>query len=689
MLKLAGIIVLSFLLLVSTIEAGINTSDTSNSAIDTGIHEPISLTESRYVWEEGTEPILNLTPLNSDIFYYDIDSNAGGEIINIDIGDPSERTIQLDKLTYNTSAFNTSFRYRRFGNYSAIGFLGEKYLAAYTNDSKIALKPVNLVSRKILSKVLIDENKNHSLTEGKNFTLGADYVLSVRDVNITSETAVISINKNKIEFYSRAVNPGYIVVYEKAVDKVYSVYDNQKYVQKDFPDFLPVIAIHVDSITIEDGNAAVVIDGIFQLSDVYTDIDPEYGLLGITEVSETGIAMKNRMKAGLTISDNMNFVNVQGTYISQIYFIGNIRLKLANSKQLRFFVYDENMPRNRERRGSVYSGGSPVPTWDGLNFPGFWYDIDSNSFSEKLEIINISGRKIPKGYLRYDIAGVKTPLEVAGINGSELHGLNTSFMVFGIGAEKYIAANKSTELSKILIEHTDSHYDKKLFAQGDVWELGEGYSLIIKSLEVRSDPWRVLLSFSHNGAVLKESWVRSGGIFSYSDNASSGQVKIPKFVTYVDAIFVGCCFDFAQLRYTFLTSDNITRIHKGDRIGAFRVTDVEPDFISMENDIDIYLRPGSHLNLIGNLSFRVAGANELRFYPSNTRGQEISEEDEEVPEADSSKNMNLVEGNTGTNPSNKNTSAPENAVQKPAPSFEFYIAALCIIILFLLKMNRK
>lgn len=82
---------------------------------------------------------------------------------------------------------------------------------------------------------------------------------------------------------------------------------------------------------------------------------------------------------------------------------------------------EKNMPQDHERRGSVYSKSSPLLAWDGLNFPGFSYDIDSNSFSEKLEIINISGRKISRGHLRY-ITGVKSPLEVGGINGSEKHG---------------------------------------------------------------------------------------------------------------------------------------------------------------------------------------------------------------------------------------------------------------------------
>ncbi len=75
-----------------------NAGAENNLTVYSQIHEPISSPGYRYVWEEGMEPILNLTPLNSDIFYYDIDSGAGNEFLNIDVGDPSERTIQLNKL---------------------------------------------------------------------------------------------------------------------------------------------------------------------------------------------------------------------------------------------------------------------------------------------------------------------------------------------------------------------------------------------------------------------------------------------------------------------------------------------------------------------------------------------------------------------------------------------------------------
>ncbi len=218
--------------------------------------------------------------------------------------------------------------------------------------------------------------------------------------------------------------------------------------------------------------------------------------------------------------------------------------------------------------------------------------------------------------------------------------MNVSFTVFGMGTDRYVAVNgNSMELSKILIEHTGSGYDKKTLAPDEVWELGEGYNLTVRSLEVRDYPPKALISLSHNGAILKEGWIPAGGFFSYIENVSSDRINVPKFFTYLDAVFVGSSFDIAQLRYTFLRSDNITWIQKGDRVGVFWVIDVEPGFISMENDIDIYLKSGSHLNLIGNLSFRVADANELRFYPSNTKGQEISEESEEVPQVENTVNL--------------------------------------------------
>jgi len=50
---------------------------------------------------------------------------------------------------------------------------------------------------------------------------------------------------------SQKVKPGDFVVYERAVDKVYSVYDIKRQL-KIFPESLPILAIHVDSIMVEE-----------------------------------------------------------------------------------------------------------------------------------------------------------------------------------------------------------------------------------------------------------------------------------------------------------------------------------------------------------------------------------------------------------------------------------------------------
>lgn len=202
---------LAVLMLFLSIDAGAFNTE-NDSAMNPQVQDtfdippPISVPGSRYVWEEGMDPVFNLTPMNCDLFYYDIDSNAGGEFLSIDLGNPVERVIGADHIIYQTSAFNTSFRYSPFGNYNAIGFLGEKYLVAYTEETKIAGRTGNFLIHRLLPKVLIDENENHTIMEGGNLTLGEGYILNMKDVNITEGSAVISIEKNGIDFYRKKLN---------------------------------------------------------------------------------------------------------------------------------------------------------------------------------------------------------------------------------------------------------------------------------------------------------------------------------------------------------------------------------------------------------------------------------------------------------------------------------------------------
>ena len=455
-----------------------------------------------------------------------------------------------------------------------------------------------------------------------------DYIIHVKDVNLTAGTAIISIEKNGMDFYRRTVKQDDTLIFEKGINRAQTLGGPPTEKQNVPMGFLPIIAVHVDSLRAEGEKSAVIINGIFQLSDIYTDIDPESNSFEITEVSERSIIVKNRIKVGLSLNESENFVTIDGTGISSVYLMNNIRLNIARSSILRFLVYDEDFHYDKHKhRGAVYTGSKPVLAWDGLNFPGFWYDLDSNSFSEKLEINNISGKKIPTGDLTYSLFGIRTPLELTRIKGTDMYGTNVTYLAFGLGTDKYLAVNgKSGILSKVLLEYTNNRFDKRTFVQEEMWELGECYNLTVKSIDPSDVPRKALLSLSKNGEVLKEEWIPAGGIFSYYDQNLTGTKDIPKFATYLDSVFSGSTSDLIQLRYTWFISSNFIEIHEGERLGVFNITKLEPNYIEMKNDHAIELIPGSRINLIENLGFVIADSADMRFYPSNMIPMEVSTE---------------------------------------------------------------
>ncbi len=605
--------------------------DCSDDNVPPDHSKPVSEPESRYVWaaDSGASPIFNLTPMNFDGFYYDLDDNAGNESFSIKIGNPADRTIKENDWIYSTIAWNVPFEYRQFGDYSVIGFMGERYFAGYTANSSIARSPVNLLTHRLLSKILIDENVNRTITTGSGLPLNDGYAIWVKDVNIAAGTAIISLNKNGNEIDSRLVKAGNTYIYEKDIRTVRTVSGNLYYKYLTVGN-LPIIVVHIDSVHAEGEAAAVSIKGIFQLSDMYTKIDlVGRGIMKITNVSDTGMSMTN------VISSSLRYLYVWRTFLSKgiMYQVhsteitDNIKLKVADSDILRFYVYNEAMRyANDERRGAVYTESNPVLAWDGLNFPGFWYDLDSGSFSEKLEITNLLGRSIPACNLKYTVFVTETNYSVTKITGTRPNGTNGSYKAIGFGANKYAAIKgKSNRLAKILIDNGTGVYEKKILYDGETWEMGEGYNLTVKSIDTRASTWRAQLVLSKNDAELDEKWLSPGSAYTYIGNNSSEENDLPVFVTYLNSIFSGTAApDLIQLQYTWLVSDNITEIKKGDRFGVFSVTRVEPDFIVLKNDRAINLSAGSRINLIGNLGFTVADSIDFRFYPSNRISQNVS-----------------------------------------------------------------
>ncbi len=179
---------------------------------------------------------------------------------------------------------------------------------------------------------------------------------------------------------------------------------------------------------------------------------------------------------------------------------------------------------------------------------------------------------------------------------------------------------KNKGFAELFIEHGDVRFEKKTLVEGETWELGEGYSLTVKSIDASYNPRTAQLVLKKNDIELDDVWLKSPNGSAY---IMPGENGMPKLITYLDSVFVSATSDMIQLRYTWFVSDNITQIKEGDRLGLFNVPDVEADRMVLKNMEPIELKSGSSVNLLGNLSFFVENSNELRFYPTSMGGSQV------------------------------------------------------------------
>ena len=581
---------------------------------------PVSPPESRFVWaaDAGANKTFILTPLNFDGFYYDLDNNAGSESLSITLANPGNRTIHENDLKYSTTASNIPFKYRPFGNYSMIGFMGEKYLAGYDSDSRIANSPINLLEHGLLSKILIDEKMDHKINPGRALILKEDYTIWIENVDIAEGTAIISLKKKDEEIDRMSIREGDEYIYRK---KIRRMADSDLHDNISIGNF-PIIAIHIDSIQSEKIFPVVSIKGIFQLSDIYTKIETEpdfwiFGNMKIADITKTGVSFTNGNSLYLRYPYSKEYE------LNSLGIMKNFGFHVADSRILRFFAEKESQDYDiYERRGAVFTESNPVMAWDGLNFAGFLYDPDSGSYSQKLEIINISGRKIPSHDLKYTAFTMEMPFTVTKKTGIKPPGTNGSFKAIGLGTDTYaVIKGKNINLAKIIIANGTQAHEKKHLYNGDKWELDENYSLEIRLVDTRPTPRTAVLALKRNGIELYRKSVSSGSIFSLMNDNLSKQEDPPIFMTYLETVFNGEVMpDLIELRYTWQVSDTIMEVKEGDRFGVFSVKKIGSNSIELDNDMAINLDPGSCINLFGDLAFVVADSDELRFYPTNDGG---------------------------------------------------------------------
>ncbi|HEY9246091.1 MAG TPA: S-layer protein domain-containing protein, partial [Candidatus Methanoperedens sp.] len=252
-------------------------------------------------------------------FYYDMDNDVGNEALKIN--KISGNAIKAGNLVYSTSPEELNFDYSGFGKYQVIGFMAEKYFAGFTKKSVISgNEKISAIGSNQLQKVLIDDDNKRVVSKGGTLTLKEGYVLKIEDVDIGAGPGQVWVVllKDGEKVDSDVVSGKDTFVYSKKVGS-----------QSD----LPIIAVHFDSVFRGKELEAAFTRGIFQISESYIQIKTgdRYGEMEISNVGQNGIEMENRNSIGLSSG-------------STIDLMGNIKFKVADSGDVRFYPFVEVKP---------------------------------------------------------------------------------------------------------------------------------------------------------------------------------------------------------------------------------------------------------------------------------------------------------------------------------------------------------
>ncbi|MDP2217685.1 MAG: S-layer protein domain-containing protein [Methanolobus sp.] len=562
---------------------GTNPVSTASATIT--IHPKTYFTGDR-IWDEdaGQSTTYTWNAKSFSGFFYDLETGFSSETMKItDIS----RTIGDGKLVYRTESVESNFGRSGWGKYQVIGFMAEKYFAGYTSNTNInGVDSVSLISSGQLSKVLIDNDDKKSVYSGSSLTLEDGYKLNIVQVDKNGDKVFVTLTKDGDELDSAVISGSGDYIYKTDLGD---------------SDDVVIVAVRFTSIFSGTESNAVTIQGIFQISEDYIELEDgaSYGKMEITGFGDNYIEMKN--DGSLSLSKGKT-----------IAIMGKIKFIVADSNTLRFAPFvDMSSPGKYELRGTVAEGIEKL-TWTPLNFEGFYYDIDEGIQTEKLELKDINDRSIPKNQLVY----TSTPAQV-----SFQHSDWGKYNVIGFMAEKYFAGYPSGAfgssssadiisdglLSKVLIDEDD----KKSVYSGSALILEEGYTLNIVQVDKNGD--KVMVTLTRDGKEVDTSIISGSGTYIYETDLGDSD-DVPIIAIHFDSIFSGTESNAVFVKGIFQISEDYLEIEDGDTFGKMEVTGIGGS-ITMSNKDSISLSKGKSITLMGDISINVADSSTVRYYP--------------------------------------------------------------------------
>ena len=266
-------------------------------------------------------------------FYYDIDDDLGRESITMTITDGNV----LDEDTgviYSTEAQQNDFDYEEWGKYWTIGFLAEEYFAAYVEGTAETAflfddsTDTNLMADEQLSKVLTDDDEERTFTSGTPLKLAEDYELAIQAIDLDGNKVYVQLMKNGAVVDSSVIEPSKTGATVK--DKTYTY-------KKDLGDTekIVVIAVHFKNAFRGAETDLATVDGIWQISDTYTEIEED------TEYDQMTIQTVDAGAKTIIMANEDNKITLSKK--KDISLMENIRIKTADQDDapLRFYIYKE------------------------------------------------------------------------------------------------------------------------------------------------------------------------------------------------------------------------------------------------------------------------------------------------------------------------------------------------------------
>ncbi len=550
----------------------------------------VSGSEGNRIWDENSNQNLTYTwtPQTYSGFYYDLDTGEGSETMTVELTEGS-RSIQRNGLQYETRPVETEFAFEDWGTYQVIGFMAERYFAGYTENSSYVKDEVSVISDGQLSKILIDSDDRKSLYTGSSLILEEGYSLNIVEVDINGDTVWVQLEKDGDVIDDGFLSSNNDYVYETDLGDA---------------DDVPLIAVHLAQIFSGRETNAVFVEGIFQVSDEYVQIEngDRFDKMEISSTSSSGITMKNR--DSITLSKG-----------NTIDIMGKLGFVVADASELRFApIVETSEPGIYELRGTVYDEVSNITVWTPYNFEGFYYSIDENISTESLTLTEeIEGRSIDDEALVYSSIPALVKFEHEGWGSYEVVGFMAEKYFAGypdntLGNSKSVSVLSDNILAKVLIDDDN----KKSMFTGSSIVLENGYSLKASEVDVTGE--RVLFELYKDGKQLDSGIVSQDGDYVYEADIG-GAEEVPVIAVHVSTVFRSQETDAVFIEGVFQISDDYLELSQGDSFGRMEISTISSSGITMKNEDSISLSKGNTVNLMGNVKFRVADSSVLRFYP--------------------------------------------------------------------------